>query len=279
MVRRLICGLLAAALGIGGCAAVFDIQDRPYDPPMDAAIFDADAQAMNEYQEASAASDAISPSEGTTALESGAGTTNDASPAFERDAADAFAFEDATARDSAVDVATPPEGSLARDGSPAESGVIDSAGPCRSHLVSAHTATASSVHGPGTPDEGAAGLAVDGVLNTAWQSQWNIDPQWLDIDFGATVFFSEVDILWQACALDYTLELSSDQTHWATISTVTDNQVVSRNAPTDWSQAVLHKGLSGSGRYLRVNGTARCESGYGYAIWEIRTYGSPTCQP
>jgi len=42
VVRRLLGGLLAAALGTGGCAAVFDIQDRPYDP---AISDDADAQA------------------------------------------------------------------------------------------------------------------------------------------------------------------------------------------------------------------------------------------
>ncbi len=44
--RRLLGGLLAAALGTGGCAAVFDIQDRPYDPQNDSASSDdADAQA------------------------------------------------------------------------------------------------------------------------------------------------------------------------------------------------------------------------------------------
>jgi hypothetical protein len=224
--------------------------------------------------------DAISPTEADTTLESAAVATNDANPAIEGDADDALAFSgDAVAVDSPVDSEPPPEGSLANDSSPAESGVMDSARPCSAQLLPAHTTTASSVNGAATPDEGPAGLATDGLLSTAWESQWNIDPQWLYIDFGSPVFFSEVDVLWQACALDYTLETSNDKTNWTTISTVTDNSVTSRNAPTDWSQAVLHKRLSGSGRYLRVDGTARCEVGYGYAIWEIRAYGSPTCQP
>jgi hypothetical protein len=54
VVRRLIGGVLAAALGTGGCAAVFDIKDRPYDPRNDAAIADdADAQGVGADQEAS----------------------------------------------------------------------------------------------------------------------------------------------------------------------------------------------------------------------------------
>jgi hypothetical protein len=277
--KRLMGALLAAGLGTSGCAAIFDIQDRPYDAPSDAAISDG-ADAQGAGHEASAAWDAMYPSEETTTLGGDAISANDTSPAFEGDAGDAFASgEGAMALDSPVDVETPREGSLANESGPAESGVIDSTRPCSSQLLPAHTTTASSVYGAATPDEGPAGLATDGILNTAWESQFNIDPQWLDIDFGAPVFFSEVDILWQACALDYTLEVSSDQTNWSTISTVADNKVTSRNAPTDWSQAVLHKGLSGSGRYLRVNGTARCETEYGYAIWEIRAYGSSTCQP
>jgi hypothetical protein len=61
-VRRLLGGLLAAALGTGGCAGLFDIQDRPYDPQNDSASSDdADAQGVGGYQEASTASDAVSP--------------------------------------------------------------------------------------------------------------------------------------------------------------------------------------------------------------------------
>jgi hypothetical protein len=56
-VRRLLGGLLAATLSMGGCAAIFDIQDRPYDPSKDAAASDgADAQGVDGYLETSASS-------------------------------------------------------------------------------------------------------------------------------------------------------------------------------------------------------------------------------
>jgi hypothetical protein len=274
-------GLIAGALATGGCAAVFDIQDRPYDPPNDAAISDdADAQDAAADHEATAPWDAVSPNDGNTALESDAVSTNDASPAFEGDADDALASStDATALDSPVDVETPGEGSTSRDAGAAESG--DSTAPCDPLPLASQMANASSVYPLGNASEGAAALAVDGVLSTCWESQWMLDPQWLDIDFGITVHVSEVDILWQACATDYALELSNDQMNWTTIATVTNNVNVDNNAPTNWNNAALHKGLSGSGRYLRVNGTVRCpvDQPYGYAIWEVRAYGSPTCQP
>jgi hypothetical protein len=60
-VRRLIGGILATALGTGGCAAVLDIQDRPYDPP----------------------NDAISPSEGGTTSSDAATLQGDSSLASE----------------------------------------------------------------------------------------------------------------------------------------------------------------------------------------------------
>jgi hypothetical protein len=291
-------GLLAGALATGGCAAVFDIQDRPYDPSNDAAIADgaeaqaagneaaisddAEAQAVGADQEATAVADAVSPSEENTTLESGAISANDASPTFEGDAEDALASsEDAPALDSPVDVQTPGEGSTSKDTGPPESGAMDSTAPCNPLLLAPQMAAASSVYPLGNASEGAPALAVDGVLSTCWESQWMVDPQWLDVDFGMTVYVSEVDILWQACAADYTLELSKDQVNWTTIATVTNNLAVNNNAPTNWNNAAVHKRLAGSGRYLRVNGTVRCpvDQPYGYAIWEARVYGSPTCQP
>jgi hypothetical protein len=192
-------------------------------------------------------------------------------PADAPDSSDGASEHDADAEP--VDDATPDTG-------PAESGATDSPATCASQPIAAKMATTSSVYPLGTPDEGAAGLAIDGVLDTCWESAWMVDPQWLDVDFGAPVFVSEVDILWQACATNYTIELSNDEMTWTTIATVMGNVTVNRNAPADWSGAAVHKGLSGKGRYLRISGTVRCDApNYGYAIWEVRAFGSPTCQP
>jgi hypothetical protein len=156
--------------------------------------------------------------------------------------------------------------------------------PCGSHSLPLKGATCSSVHPAGAGTllvDGPAPLAIDGNFSTRWESDWAIDPSWIVVDFGAPVFVSEVDILWQACATNYTIQLSNDQTRWSTIATQigrTQMQV----PPTDWTSAVVSKNLSGVGRYLRIYGTARCASPmYGYSIWEMRVYGDPnaSCQP
>ncbi len=115
-----------------------------------------------------------------------------------------------------------------------------------------------------------------------------MDPQWIDIDFGASVFISEVDVLWEAaCAKNYDLEISTDGTTFTAIpngaivgNTLAGNAIADGKTPTDWTKAVVTKPLVARGRYLRVNGTVRC-SVYGYSIWEMRAYGdtNSTCTP
>jgi hypothetical protein len=64
------------------------------------------------------------------------------------------------------------------------------------------------------------------------------------------------------------------------MTTVTGNSL-SDPMPTDYSNAVDTRSLVGVGRYMRVNGYIRCDTAYGYSIWEIRTYGdmNATCTP
>jgi hypothetical protein len=115
-----------------------------------------------------------------------------------------------------------------------------------------------------------------------------VDPQWIDLDFGAPVFISEVDVLWEAsCAKNYDLDISNDGLTWTTIpngtvvgNTLAGNVQADGKTPTDWTNAVVTKPLSAVGRYLRVNGTVRCTV-YGYSIWEMRAYGdtNASCTP
>jgi hypothetical protein len=126
--------------------------------------------------------------------------------------------------------------------------------------------------------------AIDGKFTTRWASQQMVDPQFLQLDYGAPVHISDVQILWEsACAKDYTIDVSNDATNWTTIKTVVGNTIGSNPMPTGWMGTgfVDLTGLSGVGRYMRMNGTVRCTALYGYSIWEIRAFGdtNASCTP
>lgn len=110
--------------------------------------------------------------------------------------------------------------------------------------------------------------AVDGNYSTRWSSAY-ADPQWIYVDLGATYNVNRVKITWEAArARDYYIEVSSDRSTWTNIKTVAGN---STNVNDNTN-------LSGTGRYVRIYGTARATS-YGYSIWELEVYGTSTTAP
>ena len=123
-------------------------------------------------------------------------------------------------------------------------------------------ATASSV----TAGNSAA-LAVDGNAGTRWESAYS-DPQWLQVDLGSSAAVCSVSISWEtAAAKNFTLQVSNDATTWSTVYTTTTGAGGNQTYP-----------VSGTGRYVRMNGTART-TGYGYSIWELQVFvtgASPT---
>jgi len=121
-------------------------------------------------------------------------------------------------------------------------------------------ATASSVEFTGFE----AAMAVDGSLATRWSSAFS-DPQWIYVDLGGTYALSEVVLRWEdAYATAYRIQVSSDAVAWADIfSTSTGNGGVDDLIA-----------LSGSGRYVRMFGSARATP-YGYSLWEFEVYGTP----
>ncbi|MFG2684089.1 discoidin domain-containing protein [Streptomyces sp. NPDC048392] len=105
-----------------------------------------------------------------------------------------------------------------------------------------------------------AANAVDGNPNTRWASDWS-DPQWLRVDLGSRTTFRHVQLYWETSyAKTYTVQTSDDGQNWRTVSTVTDG-----NGGVDTLDA------TGTGRYVRVNGTAR-GTGYGYSLYEFGVY-------
>jgi hypothetical protein len=125
-------------------------------------------------------------------------------------------------------------------------------------LSQGRPAIASSTEGAAYP----ASAAVDGNTGTRWSSAF-ADPQWLQVDLGATATVSQVVLQWEtAYATAFQIQTSDDATNWTTIYSTTTG--------TGGTQALT---VSGSGRYVRMYGTARA-TGYGYSLWEFQVYGT-----
>jgi hypothetical protein len=116
--------------------------------------------------------------------------------------------------------------------------------------------TASSIQGPAWP----ASNATDGSLTTRWSSAFS-DPQWLEVDLGATQAICQVVIHWEtAYAKAFQIQTSTDNTTWTSIFSTTTG--------TGGTQTL---NISGSGRYIRMLGTTRATQ-YGYSIFEFQVY-------
>ncbi|HEV2782334.1 MAG TPA: discoidin domain-containing protein [Actinophytocola sp.] len=115
-------------------------------------------------------------------------------------------------------------------------------------------ATASSVEHAGTP----ASAAVDGSASTRWSSAFS-DPQWLQVDLGATQQICRVGLNWEAAyARSFQIQVSGSATGpWTTIFSTTTG--AGGNQTLD---------VSGTGRFVRMNGTVRATQ-WGYSLWEL----------
>ncbi|GAA1284452.1 hypothetical protein GCM10009658_29810 [Planotetraspora silvatica] len=120
--------------------------------------------------------------------------------------------------------------------------------------------TASSVENPGAP----ASAAVDGDLGTRWSSAF-ADPQWIQVDLGATATIDQVVLNWEAAyARSFQIQVSANASTWTTVYSTTTG--------TGGTQTL---NVTGTGRYIRLYGTARATA-YGYSLWEFQVYGTTT---
>jgi hypothetical protein len=119
-------------------------------------------------------------------------------------------------------------------------------------------ATAASMENVLTP----ASAAVDGNRATRWASAWS-DPQWLQVDLGATVSISQVVLQWEAAyGRTFLLQTSTDALTWTTI-----------HGTTTGAGGTQTIDVTGSGRYVRLLGLARATR-YGYSLFEFQVYGT-----
>ena len=118
--------------------------------------------------------------------------------------------------------------------------------------------TASSTENAGTP----ASAATDGNTGTRWSSAFS-DPQWLQVDLGSSDTVSQVVLNWEAAyATAFQVQVSADGSTWTSIYSTTTG-----------TGGVQTLNVSGTGRYVRMYGTARA-TGYGYSLWEFQVFGT-----
>jgi hypothetical protein len=108
----------------------------------------------------------------------------------------------------------------------------------------------------------AAAKAVDGNTGTRWSSAFS-DPQWLQVDLGATHAINRIVLRWEAAyGRAFQLQTSPDGMTWTTIYSTTTG-----------TGGVQDLTVSGNGRFVRMNGTQRA-TGYGYSLFEFQVYGT-----
>jgi F5/8 type C domain/Putative Ig domain len=137
-------------------------------------------------------------------------------------------------------------------------GPASRAGAASSLLSQGRPATASSVENASFP----AANAVDGNTGTRWSSAFS-DPQWLQVDLGASASITQVVLQWEAAyATAFQIQTSPDGTNWTPIYSTTTG--------TGGTQTL---NVTGTGRYVRMYGTARATP-YGYSLWEFQVFGT-----
>ncbi|GAA4456485.1 discoidin domain-containing protein [Phytohabitans houttuyneae] len=132
-----------------------------------------------------------------------------------------------------------------------------SAAAAETLLSQGRPATASSSESAAYP----ASAAVDGNTGTRWSSAFS-DPQWIQVDLGTAAPLTRVVLNWEgAYSRAFTIQISTNATTWTTVHTTT--------AGTGGVQTVA---VTGTGRYVRLNSTARATA-WGVSLWEFQVYG------
>ena len=123
--------------------------------------------------------------------------------------------------------------------------------------------TASSAENGGS----AAANAVDGNGGTRWSSAFS-DPQWLQVDLGATATITQVVLNWEAA---YATRFQSRPR-----PTAPPGRPI--NTTTNGTGGTQTLNVSGSGRYVRLNTTRRATQ-YGVSLWEFQVFGTGGATP
>ncbi|MYS24259.1 sialidase, partial [Streptomyces sp. SID4948] len=90
---------------------------------------------------------------------------------------------------------------------------------------------------------------------TRWSSAAT-DPQWLQVDLGSSQTVCKVGLTWEsAYGTAFKIQVSDNATAWTDAYSTTTGTGGTQNLT-----------VTGTGRYIRLYGTARA-TGYGYSLW------------
>jgi hypothetical protein len=108
-----------------------------------------------------------------------------------------------------------------------------------------------------------AASAVDGDPGTRWGSAFS-NSEWIYVDLGATATISRVVLNWEAAfATGYQIQTAASASGpWTTIFSTTTGD-----------GGIDDLSVSGTGRFVRMNGTQRALTNFGYSLWELQVYG------
>jgi hypothetical protein len=149
-----------------------------------------------------------------------------------------------------------PSGSTSPSPSPSPS-TSPSCGPATLLSQGKPATSSSNETAASTPN-----LAFDGNAATRWSSAFS-DPQWIQVDLGSVQNLSSVQLTWEAAyGRSYQIQTSTNGTTWTNVFTTTTGDGGADNLT-----------VSGSGRYVRLNGTAR-GTAWGYSLWEFKVFGN-----
>jgi hypothetical protein len=126
------------------------------------------------------------------------------------------------------------------------------------------TGTASSTQAAGYE----ASKAFDGITTSRWSSNAS-DPQWVYVDLSTSYRINHITISWEtASAKNYTIEVATNVNGpWRTVYTQRD---MTAGARTD--DMTITTVLA---RYVRLTGLQRCNTAWGYSMYEMAVYGDP----
>src|SRR6266568_1636857 len=107
-----------------------------------------------------------------------------------------------------------------------------------------------------------ASAAVDGDTGTRWSSAFS-DPQWVQVDLGASASITQVVLNWEAAyGKAFRVQVSPDASMWTDIYSTTTGP-----------GGVQVLDVAGTGRYVRMYGTVRGTQ-WGYSLREFQVYGA-----
>ncbi|WP_432839418.1 discoidin domain-containing protein [Dactylosporangium sp. CA-092794] len=141
--------------------------------------------------------------------------------------------------------------------------VVTRANAAETLLSQGKPTTASSTENAATP----AASATDGDNGTRWSSAFSV-PQWIQVDLGSAQTITRVALNWEAAyATAFQIQTSTDAANWTSIYSTTTGTGGTVSLP-----------VTGSGRYVRINATAKATQ-YGVSLWEFQVYGGSVTTP